>query len=96
MMASVGEVTVRSPAMPAYRPKKHRGRPGRRARTVSATRRARRMAVCIGTDRATRSAQSTSSAESVSTAMSTQRTWWPAASREAVVVAADNGWWPSS
>ena len=95
-MASAGELNVSPLAIPAYRPKKHRARPGRRARTVAATWRARRMAVCIGTDRATRSAQSTSSAERVATARSAQRTWWPPASRAAVVVATDNGWWPSS
>ena len=84
------------PRHPRVEAEEAQGQLGRRARTAPATRRASRMAVCIGTDRATPSAQSTSSAESVPTARSTQRTWWPAASRRPVTVATDNGWWPSS
>ena len=79
--------TTASPGAPADHVagrRRRRGRrstgaaPGRRARTPAATRRARRMAVCMGTDRATPSAQSTSSTESGSTATSAQRTSWPA------------------
>ena len=85
------EAAVMAAPIMAYRPKKHRGRAVRLALTPPATLRAKRIAVCIGTDRATPSAQSTSSTERTSTAASVQRTSWPEATRAAVTDATERG-----
>src|SRR3954447_7792232 len=57
---------------------------------------ASRIAVCIGTLKATFSAHSTAAGSHRSTARSRQRTSWPAARRAAAGDATWSGWWPSS
>ena len=68
-----------SAAISAYRPKQHTGTSGRWARSVPMALRAIRVAVCIGTEKAMRSAQATASSSHGWTARSSARTSWPRA-----------------